>query len=150
MTKDEWLALPDAARWAALYDLARAKLSALPSPAGGARERSSAPARNTNSARASDPRAPRFDVRIPRREGFQWASETELASLEWWATKKRERAEEGGRYADKDRKLVTELERFIEWRRVAPGARWSGTRGEQTVTALPPSREPEVHAWENA
>jgi hypothetical protein len=147
MTKDEWLALSDSARWGIMFNLAHVKLSAMPAPTGTA-TRPEAPPAARSEVPDAQVRPPRFDVRIPRRDGYQWASETLLESLEWWHSRKLERAAEGGHYADKDRKLAAELERFIEWRRVAAGARWSGVRGEQSITAQPPTRDPEIHAWE--
>lgn len=94
------------------------------------------------------PRSPRYDGRLGRKGGFCWMSEMTLESLIYWENAKRTSADEGGQYADQNRRTADTLAKWIEWRSIAPDAVWSGTRGEDRATAAPPSREPKLNAWQ--
>jgi hypothetical protein len=124
MTKDEFCALPFAICLALLYD-ANPSLSHMAVP--------------------SFARPPRYDNRLYRKGGFVWMSEMLLNDLQWWRNKKQESVDSGGEYAEKDAKSIKALDAFIAWRTIAPTEAWSGTRGEDRVTAAPPSKSPVVN-----
>jgi hypothetical protein len=95
------------------------------------------------------PQAPKYDSRVPRKRGeYCWASEMLLGDLIFWWKRFDASAKEGGQHADKDVKNAKALEYWIKWRRAFPFDVWSGERNRQPARALPPSREPELHAWE--
>jgi hypothetical protein len=98
---------------------------------------------------AGDVPPPKYDARVPRRGGFVFASEMLLKDLEWWHERKLEGAAKGGQYAAKDKKLAEDLARFVAWRRVAPAETWRGIRGQKTVTADSPRRDPALRSWED-
>lgn len=128
MTRDEFLALPPSLALAVLLDAAPglvAKLADIPAP--------------------KVPRAPRYDFAIYRKEGLQWASETDLEGLTFWRNRYLESAERGGQYEAKDRKRAKTLDAWIEWRKVEPATQWSGERNDDSVTAAPPTAKPRVH-----
>jgi hypothetical protein len=128
VTRDEYATLPPMIALGLIWDMARPKLEPMPRP--------------------QVPSAPRYDGRLSRGTmGFLWMSEMDLGSLEWWERKKRESAEGGGQYADRDKKGAAVLQAWIAWRKLFPHEVWSGTRGEDRVTAAPPSREPVVRPW---
>jgi hypothetical protein len=141
MNRNEFCSLPIHIALGLLYDANHATICTLPVP-------NATPATSTSTpAPSGDVRPPRFDARVPRRGGFVYASEMLLADLEWWHTKKIEGARAGGQYAAKDQRLADELARFIAWRRVAPAETWHGVRGQKTVTAEPPRRDPVLRSW---
>jgi len=94
------------------------------------------------------PLPPKFDQRMRRKDGYQWASETDLASLRYWQGKALEGSERGGQYAEKDAKLAKSLGYWITWREAFPTETWTGERNNAVVTAAPPSGKPRIHPWE--
>jgi hypothetical protein len=91
------------------------------------------------------PRPPKYDFSIYRRDGVQWASETDLKGLIFWRDRARTSAEGGGQYAAKDAKNAESLNRWIAYREFYPDAPWSGERNDQAVVAAAPSAKPRVH-----
>ncbi len=91
------------------------------------------------------PLPPKYDLKVYRKGGHVWASEMTLESLEYWHKKAKESAASGGKYAEKDAKKASNLERWINWRQCDPDSRWSGERDHDRVTAAAPSREPQLH-----
>jgi hypothetical protein len=145
LTRDEFMSLPAAVRLEILYQVLHDRLATLPVPSAATSTAAPTPV----AAPAGDIRPPRFDTKIGRKGGFCWASEMLLHDLLWWLEKKREGSASGGQYALRDGKLVTELERWVAWRRVAPSEMWRGTRGDENVMADPPRRDPTLHPWGN-
>jgi hypothetical protein len=94
------------------------------------------------------PRPPKYDCRISRKGGYQWASETDLEGLRWWFNRFTTSAADGGQYAEKDQKRADKLAYWVAWREVAPDARWTGQRNDTVCTAQPPVAKPRVHEWE--
>ncbi len=90
-------------------------------------------------------KAPRYDGRIFKKGGFQWMSEMLAADLRWWRERKTESANGDGKYAESDRKSCAALDKWIAWREQSPNETWSGTRGDDNVTAAPPSKFPAIH-----
>ena len=88
---------------------------------------------------------PRYDRRVYRKGGFCWASEMLAADLRYWQGRKAESAASGSQYAEKDAKEVEALGKFIAWREQNPSEPWSGTRGNDELTAAPPSKFPKLH-----
>lgn len=127
MNRDQFTDLPLKTALGILFDIAHAKIEQIPAP--------------------TLPRSPKYDDRLPRKGGFIWTSEMLLADLIWWREKKRESADGGGQYAEKDAKLVGKLDKWIEWRSLYPSETWSGTRGDDRATAAPPSKEPKLQPW---
>ena len=91
------------------------------------------------------PRRPRFDFAIYRKDGIQWASETDAEGLGFWRKRYQESADKGGEYAAKDAKRVKAIDAWIAWRMVESSAPWSGERNDAEVTAAPPSARPRVY-----
>jgi hypothetical protein len=143
VTEAEFLALPLATRWEVVYRLLHDRLVTLPSPTVSPTE----PSPSDPIRRLPPPRPPRFDSKLRRRGGFQFASESEVSSLEWFRARAAESAEAGGRYSDQDHKLAAELAYWIAWRSAHPAECWVGIRNGQRVKAQPPSRDPEIHPW---
>lgn len=128
MTRDEFASLPPMIALGLIYDVASQRLKDLPMP--------------------HVPKPPLFDGRLGKgREGFVWMSEMLLRDLQWWEATKRRSAENGGEWAEKDLKTANTLAKWIEWRALFPSEIWSGKRGEERVTAAPPSREPKLQSW---
>ncbi len=128
MTRDEFASLPPMIALGLIYDVASARLREMPLPA--------------------VPRPPKYDGRVSRGEkGFTWMSEMTQRDLEWWEKAKRENAAKGDRYAEQNLKSASALAKWIEWRRLFPNEAWSGIRGEDRVTALPPQRDPPLNDW---
>lgn len=93
------------------------------------------------------PFPPKWDDKIRRKDGYQWASETDLASLRYWHSK----AEEGshsGEYAEKNAKQAKALSYWVAWREAFPSEFWTGGRDRRQVTAAAPSGKPRIHPWE--
>jgi len=92
------------------------------------------------------PQSPKFDHRIRRKDGCQWASETDLEGLRFWHN----RAIQPGdpKWADKNEKEARSLLFFIKWREANPNALWQGERNHEQFTAKPASSKPTVHSWE--
>lgn len=89
--------------------------------------------------------APKYDCRIRRKDGCSWASEHDLQGLRFWLQKAEDGAASGSQWAEKDRKQAAALTRFAAWREQNPGAQWTGVRGDDAVTAAPPSSRPTVY-----
>lgn len=94
------------------------------------------------------PRSPKYDMRISRKGGYQWASETDLEGLRFWFKRFTDNANEGGKHAEKDGKKAEKLCYWLDWREACPDAPWSGLRNDDQVTASAPSGKPQVHEWE--
>lgn len=93
------------------------------------------------------PRAPKWDQKIARKEGYQWTSETDLESLRYWCGKYRSGADAGTEWSERDRKNADKLSYWIAYREVFPSEPWAGERNNAVVTAAPPNRKPTVHPW---
>lgn len=91
------------------------------------------------------PRSPKFDMRIYRKGGFQWASETNLESLQFWHKRAEESVAAGGEYAEKNEKQAKQLKYWLDYRTAEPNAPWSGERDRENVTSAAPSGKPRVH-----
>lgn len=129
MSPEEFFALPPAIALRVLYDcLDEATVAAI-----------------RDKAKPKLPLPPKYDQAIYRRDGVQWASETDLEGLLYWRKKSSESAAGGGQYADNDRKRAEALARWIAWRECYPEAAWSGERNRDNVTAEPPSSKPAVY-----
>ncbi len=86
-------------------------------------------------------------MRIRRRGGYQWASETDLEGLQFWCNLKAQ-ANSKPEYAEKDRAEAKRLSYWVAYREGDPYSRWKGTRGDAEVVALQPSNKPVVHSWD--
>jgi hypothetical protein len=91
-----------------------------------------------------EPRRPKFDRKIFRQGGIQWASETDLEGLRFWHGKALEPPSDP-KYADANRKQAEELARWIAWREWYPTAAWSGERDGKQGLAKLPSAKPAVY-----
>jgi len=129
VTREEWLGLPSALALAVLYD-GNAKIRELVDAAD----------------KPQLPRPPKYDMKMYRKGGWNYASELNLESLVFWHGKAVESAQGGGEYAEKDQKKAAALSYWINWRRVEPTTAWSGERDRKQVKANPPSRDPELHS----
>lgn len=129
MTRDEFVSLPLRIALGIIYDIARTqRLVDMPMP--------------------DVPKPPLYDTKLSKGGGgFVWMSEMALADLEWWRNTKQKSADGNGDYADRDRKSVATLEKWIAWRVCFPSDTWSGKRGEDRVSGAPPSRNPTVRQW---
>ena len=96
------------------------------------------------------PLPPKFDRRIYRKGGHQWASETDLNGLRFWRDMAAKGAAGGGEYVEKNKKSAAELDRWIGWRQCCPAEPWSGLRGDETVMAAAPSAKPRIHPKNDA
>lgn len=93
------------------------------------------------------PLAPKFDSRIRRKDGYQWASETDIEGLRYYYG----RATSGGgdeSFAEKNAKEARGLEFWIRWREMYPTQIWEGERNRAPSVALAPASKPTVHQWE--
>lgn len=132
MTKDEFLSLPPNVALGLIYDVSAAVQKAI-----GATEK------------PRGPLPPKYDHRLRRKnQRYVWASEASLESLAWELGRARSEASEGGQWAEKAAKNAETLTRWVNWRTWYPHDRWSGTRGNNEVHALPPSKHPAMHSWE--
>jgi len=91
-----------------------------------------------------EPRRPKFDRRIFRQGGIQYASETDLEGLRFWHGKALEPPSDP-KYAEANRKQAEELARWIAWREWYPNVAWSGERDGKRGQAKPPSAKPALH-----
>lgn len=91
------------------------------------------------------PLPPKYDAAIYRREGVMWASECDIETLRYWRGKYQESADKGGEWADKDRKRVETMDRWITWREVYPDATWGGERDRKHGVSRGPSSKPKVY-----
>lgn len=93
------------------------------------------------------PMPPKFDSRIRRKEGYQWASETDIDGLHYYHSRAAQGATSGS-YAEKNAKEARGLEFWIRWREIYPTQVWAGDRNRVESVALPPASKPTVHQWE--
>ena len=129
MTRDEFVSLPAVVALRVLYDcLDEETVKALD-----AKEKPKLPL------------PPKYDRSIYRRDGVQWASETDSEGLRFWHKRAADSAAGGGQYAEKDAKHAAALTKWIEWRECFPDAVWSGERGDVQTTARGPSSKPTVY-----
>jgi hypothetical protein len=131
MTREEFIGLPAAVALSILWDASpglQGKLENVlpPKPA----------------------RSPKFDAIIYRKDGVQWASETDVEGLRFWRGRYLESAAKGGEYAAKDEKRAKALDFWIAWRLAEPTTCWTGERNNVVVTAAPPSGKPMVYSRE--
>ena len=94
------------------------------------------------------PFPPKFDLRIGRQGGFQWASETDAEGLRFWHKRAVDGAKKGGQWASKDAKKAKDLERWMAWREWEPRTTWRGERFNHAVVAAQPSNKPALHQYE--
>jgi hypothetical protein len=90
---------------------------------------------------------PRYDRKIARRVGFQWASETDLEGLQFWYGLKLKPSSNPA-YAEKDAAQAEKLGYWVAWRSEYPDIRWKGVRGDTEVVAAQPSAKPAIHSWD--
>jgi hypothetical protein len=90
---------------------------------------------------------PRYDFKIRRKGGYQFASETDLEGLQYWHTAK-SRPSSNPQYAANDQAEAKKLGYWVAWRTDDPYSRWKGTRGNAEVVAAQPSDKPTVHSWD--
>lgn len=132
MTKEEFLSLPPTIAMGLIYDVSAAVQKAL-----------------ADKEKPRGPLGPKYDHRLRRKnQRYVWASEATLESLVWELGRAKAEASEGGQWADKAAKNATTLERWVNWRTWYPNDRWQGTRGDVEVSAMPPSKHPQMHDWE--
>jgi hypothetical protein len=135
MTRDELLALPPNVAIKVLLQALAKTVPSLPQELA----RIDAP---------KTPRPPKYDLRISRKGGYQWASETDLEGLRWWLNRFEVSAAEGGQYSDKDAKRAEKLRYWVDWRECYPDTPWSGQRNDEPCKASAPVAKPAVHEWE--
>ena len=93
------------------------------------------------------PRSPKYDRKIFLKDKrHQWASETQLPSLEHFAKRSKDSADSGGDYAVKDLDQYERLMYWVRFRRVEPTLAVSLTRGDDLVTAAAPAYAPAIHS----
>lgn len=132
MTKEELLSLPPGIAIGIIYE-ASANLQKV--IAGVEKPRSALP--------------PKYDHRLRRKnQRYVWASEATLESLVWELGRAKEEAAKGNEWQAKAEKNASTLERWVNWRTWYPGDRWQGTRGDNEVHAVAPSKHPAMHDWE--
>jgi hypothetical protein len=130
VTRDEFASLPPRVALELIYDMARPKLINVPRP--------------------DIPKPPLYDGKQSKgKDGFVWMSEMLLRDLEWWRATRQKSVEDPNRaqYAEQNAKAVATLDKWIAWRTLYPSDVWSGKRGDDRVTASPPSRDPKLQAW---
>lgn len=129
MNRAEWTSLPPAVALGLLFDGSQAvqKLVTAADP-------------------PRKPLPPKYDLKIYRKAGHVWASETDIEGLRYWHKKACESADGGGQYAEKDAKRRDQLARWVAWREWEPKATWVGTRGDTELRAKSPSSHPELHS----
>lgn len=126
MTREEFSCLPPSVALGMLYDLNSGALESAPMP--------------------KTMMAPKFDQRIRRKDGYQWASECDAKELRYHLT--RAESSTNPEYAEKNAKEAKALGFWLRWRIENPAAIWRGERNREQVIAAMPSGKPEVHAWE--
>lgn len=93
------------------------------------------------------PRSPKYDRKIFLKDKrHQWASETQLPSLEHFAKRSKDSADSGGDYAVKDLDQYERLMFWVRFRQVEPTLAVSITRGDDLITAAAPSYTPETYS----
>ena len=126
MKRDEFLALPLGMQTAILFDQMPQRMASLPLP--------------------RVPLPPKYDGRVSRKGGFCWMREMDLSGLQYFHSRKQQGSKP--EYAERDAKDLKSLAYWIEWRITDPQSAWYGERNRQPTRAKPPSRDPEIHAWE--
>lgn len=132
MNRDEFTSLPSSIALGILWDVAKLE------------------DRLRDVVAPKPPRPPKYDAAIYRKDGVQWASETDVEGLRFWRGRYLESAAKGGEYAAKDQKRAAALDFWIAWRLVEPMTPWSGERNREQVTAKPPSGKPMVYPRDGA
>ena len=93
------------------------------------------------------PKQPRFDLALYGSSGVSFASECDLAQIDWHMGRAKASADGGGQYAEKDAKKYEKLKEWRYWRAVNPTAIWVGKRGDtENTIAAPPSNRPMQYA----
>ncbi len=90
--------------------------------------------------------SPKYDRRLYRSGGYQWASETALDSLKWYYERAVKSAKDGGQYAENNAKEEKALKYWLDFRTQDPTSAVRTTRGDDSVKAEAPSRDPQIHA----
>ncbi len=90
--------------------------------------------------------SPKYDRRLYRSGGYQWASETALDSLKWYYERAVKSAKDGGQYAENNAKEEKALKYWLDFRTQDPTSAVRTTRGDDLVKAEAPSRDPQIHA----
>ena len=127
MTREEFSSLPVGVALGILYDInAPALVRVLP---------------------PETARPPKYDQKIRRKGGYQWASETDTEGIKFWLGRAAAGAEDP-KYGDKNVKQAKALKYWLVWREQNPNAVWSGERNKQYVTAAAPLERPMIHEWE--
>ncbi len=90
--------------------------------------------------------SPKYDRRLYRSGGYQWASETALDSLKWYYERAVKSAKDGGQYAENNAKEEKALKYWLDFRMQEPTVMARTTRGDTQVLAEAPSRDPQIHA----
>ncbi len=90
------------------------------------------------------PRAPKYDFKMWRRGGHQWASETSLEGLTYWRDLAIKSAASGGDYAEKDQKKADQLKFWTDYRQAFPETAVSLIRGDDQITAEAPVDKPRI------
>jgi hypothetical protein len=92
------------------------------------------------------PLPPKYDFVIRRKEGIQFASETDLKGLRFWRDIYETGAKnEQNEHRDKDAKRVENIDRWIGYRECFPSENWSGKRDKTDVTARAPCGKPKLY-----
>lgn len=90
--------------------------------------------------------APRYDFKISRKGGYQWASESDLEQLQFWCARFSNPTDP--RWADRDKDRARKIEYWVRFREADPYSRWKGTRGNFEVTANQPTNKPTIFPWD--
>lgn len=96
------------------------------------------------------PKQPRFDYALYGSSGISFASECDVAQLDWHAARARKSVAEGGQWAERDKKKLEKLQEWRYWRILNPSAIWCGKRGDaENTIAAPPSNRPQQYPRPN-
>ena len=96
------------------------------------------------------PRQPRFDYALYGSSGISFASECDLAQLDWHMARAQKSVADGGQWAERDKKKLEKLKEWRIWRLLNPSALWVGKRGdEENTIAAPPSNRPRQYPRPN-
>lgn len=103
------------------------------------------------SVQAPTPRErPKYDLKISAGSGqVVYASECDVSQLTWYRDRSQRSVDSGGQYAEKDAKLLGNLERWLAWRADDPVSQWVGVRGDDVVTAAAPAARPQRYPWDH-
>lgn len=92
-------------------------------------------------------RAPKYDHRIRRKNGYMWASECDLECLEYWHGVA-SRPSSDPKYVERDKESAKRLSYWVQYRQAEPWERWQGVRGDSQVFAPQPLNKPTVYSWD--